>query len=49
MTIDSNFTIKVTSTPKVQMKHWGFGQLSLNKQYTLSPQTSPSYTICTGK
>jgi len=38
MTIDSNYTIKDTSTPKVQMKHWGFGQLRLNKQHTLSPK-----------
>ena len=38
MTIDPNFTIKDTSTPKVQMKHWGFGQLRLNKQHTLSPK-----------
>ena len=38
MTIDPNYTIKNTSTPKVQMKHWGFGQLRLNKQHTLSPK-----------
>ena len=38
MTIDSNYTIKNTSTQKVQMKHWGFGQLRLNKQHTLSPK-----------
>jgi hypothetical protein len=38
MTIDPNYTIKDTSTPKVQMKHWGFGQLRLNKQRTLSPK-----------
>ena len=38
MTIDPNFTIKDTSTPKVQMKHWGFGQRRLNEQHTLSPK-----------
>jgi hypothetical protein len=38
MTIDPNYTIKNTSTQKVQMKHWGFGQLRLNKQHTLSPK-----------
>ena len=38
MKIDSNYTIKDTSTPKVQMKHWGFGQLRLIKQHTLSPK-----------
>ena len=38
MTIDSNYTIKDTSTPKVQTKHWGFGQLRLNNQHTLSPK-----------
>ena len=38
MTINPNYTIKDTSTPKVQMKLWGFGQLRLNKQHTLSPK-----------
>ena len=38
MTIDPNNTVKDTSTPKVQMKYWGFGQLRLNKQHTLSPR-----------
>jgi hypothetical protein len=38
MTVDPNDTIKDTSTPKVKMKHWGFGQLRLNKQHTLSPK-----------
>ena len=38
MTINPNYTIKDTSTPKVQMKHWGFGQRRLNEQHTLSPK-----------
>jgi hypothetical protein len=38
MTINPNYTIKDTSTPKVQMKHWGHGQLRLNKQHILSPK-----------
>jgi hypothetical protein len=38
MTIDPNFTIKVTSTPKVQMKHWGFGQQSINNNTLYHPK-----------
>ena len=49
MTINPNYTIKDTNTAKVQMKHWGYGQLRLSKQHTLLPEISPSYKNCTGK